>query len=137
MTIDNAGKISYEIMLWCGIVFGKSKYQDDYPMIIVKYELDKKYSYYGEYDPYYNTIFIYTKLNQTTLQLTNTVIHEYIHYLQSPIWLSRYINKYGRKVKKNPYEIAASFIAANFYKICERELRSKIKRWTKKKQVKK
>ena len=36
-----------------------------------------------------------------------TLIHEYIHYLQSPLWMKRYYDM-GYEYDTHPYELAAT-----------------------------
>jgi hypothetical protein len=132
MTIKTAEKISYEVLIWCINNVGESKYHREFPLIFARYELNKKSRCCGEYDPLYNIIFIYTKLNYTPLQLINTVVHEYIHYLQCPKWIARYMKMYERRDHKNPYENVATRMANELQKYCEPQIRRKIERCLKK-----
>lgn len=58
-----------------------------------------------------NIISLRIKGHRTIYNLANTIIHEYVHYLQphKGTWYSRYEKKFG--YSKNPYEIEAYRIA--------------------------
>ena len=135
MNIYTTRKISDLVISWCAEVLGKSKYHSDYPIPVVQYKSDVyNKRCYGEYDQYDNIIFVYTRVNRTVKILINTIIHEYVHYLQQPAWINRYIKKYGTKLKNNPYECKAETVALSLSKTCEKQLRSKINRWLRKTQ---
>lgn len=64
----------------------------------------------GYYHHDQNFIELRIQGHRTWVNLSNTIIHEWIHYLQSSLWYSRYSNVY--KYDKNPYEIMAQHYAA-------------------------
>ena len=132
MTSKQIEDISYVIIEWCMNTFKRSKYHKDLPLVIVKYAHERYKNCYGEYDIKYNIMFIYSKRNRAVLQLVNTIIHEFVHHLQSPNWTMRYLEKYGRKVNKNPYEIEAYTISNKFNIICAKEIEKKVNKILKK-----
>jgi hypothetical protein len=50
-----------------------------------------------------NEISIYYPNMKSKKMVIQTLIHEYIHYLQSPIWFKRYYNM-GHDYVSHPYE---------------------------------
>ena len=61
----------------------------------------------GEYTfDYQNEIVLYWKNINTVEDLLRTLIHEYIHHLQSPTWYRRYW-RMGYTYETHPYEIEA------------------------------
>ena len=60
----------------------------------------------AEYDRSDNTIVIYWPKMIDTETIIKSLIHEYQHYLQSPLWFKRYYNM-GYDYDNHPYEIKA------------------------------
>ncbi len=60
----------------------------------------------AEFDRQENTIVIYWPKMVNKKWLVQTLIHEYQHYLQSPVWMKRYYNM-GYDYTNHPYEVAA------------------------------
>jgi len=54
-----------------------------------------------------NEITIYYPNMKSRKMIVETLIHEYQHYLQSPIWFKRYYNM-GHDYVSHPYEVAAT-----------------------------
>ena len=54
-----------------------------------------------------NTIWIYYPEATNKEWVIQTLIHEYIHYLQSPLWMKRYYDM-GYEYDTHPYELAAT-----------------------------
>lgn len=93
------------VLDWCSTNLGSLKYG---------YELDIKYNRHKEFAGYYFNhsrtiqIFVFDELD--LLDLTETIIHEYIHHLQynkkkSDIEYNKYQNEVG--YWNNPYEVEA------------------------------
>lgn len=92
----------------CIELYGESKWYQHTPYLSVEsspmsddYDSEIK----GEFDIDDNEIIIYFRNIRTKEDLARTILHEYIHYLQCPTWLTRYNNKC--LYEKNPYEIQA------------------------------
>jgi len=87
--------------------YGESRWQSNY------FELnlydDPDYNTFGECEVDYNEISCNVALCKHMRQAVETLIEEYIHYLQCPTWYTRYDNMYG--YWDNPYEIRAKEIA--------------------------
>lgn len=101
---------------WCISKFGPSKFQKGYPTIIYKTKsLDSNEIAY--FDEEINKIIVYlTRLEtETPDELTDTIVHEYTHYLQD---IKNGYNKLPDSiyydVTKNPYEIEAYKTANKF-----------------------
>lgn len=85
--------------------YGNSKFQECSPYI----ELEKsslKNSCHAEYCSLMNEISIYYSKMKSKKMVIQTLIHEYIHYMQSPIWFKRYYNM-GYNYDDHPYELEA------------------------------
>lgn len=89
--------------------YGESKFQQTTPYLSIesrKYSDVKDPHIKGEYCRVLNEIVVYWKNIETVEELTKTVIHEYIHYLQSPTWMTRYYSM-GYEYQTHPYELQA------------------------------
>lgn len=99
--------------------YGQSRYQSSTPYLTLE---DEKYSdgedpdIKGEYCRILNEIIIYWKNIESKEELIRTLIHEYIHYLQSPIWMTRYYTM-GYDYTTHPYELQAYKEEQNWEKI--------------------
>ena len=83
----------------------------------------------GMYDPDANVIFLRLSGHRTIYNIANTIIHEYIHYLQPRGWYNRYDTKYG--YTHNPYEVEA-FHLGDLYEVdCTHWVMKKMKWWYK------
>tara|TARA_R110001592_G_scaffold141794_1_gene363656 strand:+ start:667 stop:1050 length:384 start_codon:yes stop_codon:yes gene_type:complete len=67
----------------------------------------------AEFDRQENTIVIYWPKVQDKKWIIQSLIHEYQHYLQSPLWMKRYYNM-GYEYDTHPYEIAATQEESNW-----------------------
>ena len=89
--------------------YGYSKYQESFPYLSIE---DSPYSdadepnLIGEYCSDENELIVYWKNIKSTEELIRTLIHEYQHYLQSPVWMTRYYNM-GCDYHTHPYEVIA------------------------------
>ena len=121
-------------VLWCKRNLGYTQNIKNTPRIYWSYyDLDIEsvgYSTFGYYSFDKNTIHIKITGHRTWVQLSNTVIHEWVHYLQSHIWYSRYSNMY--EYEENPYEIEACNYANIFCTPCAEYSLNKIHRIKKK-----
>ena len=96
---------------WCNKKFGKVKGK---PVPEIEwYWNDSRYQKYkmlGEYDKGDNVISLRIQGHRNIYNLANTIVHEYIHYLQPTHanWYERYDDMYG--YNRNPYEIEAYHI---------------------------
>jgi len=122
MTKKRAEEIASRVIDWCAKEFGWSKYHRGFTVMHeAQYQSDSSKGTYGEFDRDEVMIYVYTQTNRTVKCLVNTVIHEYQHYLQSPTWVGRYIDKFGDG-SKNPYEREAEAIADLHTKKCMKDL---------------
>jgi hypothetical protein len=99
--------------------YGESKFKNTVPYIAIE---DSPYSdeevapdQFGEYCRMLNEITIYWKNMDSLEILVRTLVHEYQHYLQSPIWMARYYNM-GYGYNDHPYEVAAFNAEENWEK---------------------
>ncbi len=83
----------------------------------------------GHYDSDAHKIVIYVNKHADLLQLTNTVIHEYIHARQGKKEIKQSYKYYTKKLGywNNPFEIEARKVAGDNDAICLKELQLKHK----------
>ena len=113
--------IGEKVIDWCIDEFGLSKHYEHYPYIEIDID-EEDYSLMGEFIGDNNEIIIYLNAMNNIDDFINTIIHEYIHYMQSPSWYTRYLNNLtlNEVIKnKHPYEIQAEQIATNNYIQCK------------------
>ena len=91
---------------WCIQNYGRSKYNGSYPFINFTsyYYISKKdnkninpKNHFGEYNPWENKMIISKHANDTVNKLIDTIIHEWVHYLQP---VKTHINKVMKLDKK-------------------------------------
>lgn len=73
-------------------------------------------NFLGTYDWEDNIIFLRIQGHRTVYNLAQSIIHEWIHSLQSSSWYERYYNKLG--YWGNPYEIEAHFLGEQYAPDC-------------------
>ena len=94
--------------------YGFSKFKECTPYVELHKNIYEKYSgedgasgdedgCHAEYCHDMNEISIYYPNMKSKKMVIQTLIHEYIHYLQSPIWFKRYYNM-GHDYVSHPYE---------------------------------
>ena len=114
--------IGDKVIDWCIDEFGLSKHYEHYPYV----EIDMvEENLMGEFIGDNNEIIIYLNAMNNIDDFINTIIHEYIHYMQSPSWYTRYLNNLtlNEVIKnKHPYEIQAEQIATTNYIECKNNI---------------
>jgi len=116
--------IGEKVIDWCIDEFGLSKHYEHYPYIEIDID-EEDYSLMGEFIGDNNEIIIYLNAINDIDDFINTIIHEYIHYTQSPSWYTRYLNNLtlNEVIKnKHPYEIQAEQIATDNYIKCRNNI---------------
>lgn len=121
MTDDQVDEFFMYGIMWCENTFGKLT-RHPAPQVEWCWN-DRQYqelNLSGEYDREDNTIYIRMQSHRTIYNVANTLVHEYIHYLQSPYggWYKRYHNHYG--YLDNPYEKEAFYIGDLYGVECAR-----------------
>ena len=101
------------MFLWCKNKFGVSKFQKEFPKIVV--DRTNK-DVFGCYYCKKNVITIVLKPHKSVVDLCNTIIHEYTHYLQDMNMYDKYYFKYNRNYDNHPYEISANNKAYKYEK---------------------
>ena len=104
---------------WCKNKFGESKFNPDFKVKISRKEKDK----YGCYIDDKDVIQINLKAHKTLIELCDTVIHEYTHYLQDMAMYTTYFLKYNRNYDNHPYEISADNKAKKWRKTLRAEIK--------------
>ena len=109
------------VLNWCWDNLGSSKFQSyKKPDIIYDWVTS---DLLGEWVSSDNEITIYVNEIDSLKEFIQTIIHEYVHYLQSPIWYSRHWNrKPNQKYFDHPYEAEAEEVAVTYWKVCKKEI---------------
>ena len=111
------------VLHWCNKKFGAAKSK---PCPELEWMWNdrwyQKKNLLGEYDRQDNLIQIRVQGHRTIYNLTNTIIHEYVHYLQPTKgnWYERYHKMWG--YRKNPYEIEAFYLGELYAVECALEV---------------
>ncbi len=113
---SNAAKI----LTWCKRTYGKSQFKKTYPILKFHQKPFEKDDY-GEYISDDNIIYVYGETHNSFIDFINTIIHEYVHYLQDPIMYQRYFKKHKKSYDSHPYEIKAQDISWKDQRQCLRE----------------
>ena len=114
MKLESVNKIVEEILPKIEKHYGFSKFQECTPYVELHRNIYEKYSgeegaegeedkCHAEYCSMLNEITIYYPQMKSKKMVIETLIHEYIHYLQSPSWFKRYYNM-GHDYVSHPYE---------------------------------
>ena len=116
------------ILLWCKRKWGKSKFKKDYPKLRVYTKATGTYNSprtsFGTYNYLTNTINIHICHHRSYLQLIDTIIHEYKHYLLD--------TKEYRKIEKLLYKKGYSPDYIEFYHPHEKKSARLAKVWSQK-----
>lgn len=123
VTEDELNEFFDWVLHWCTKKFGKVKGKS-VPQIEWEWN-DRRYQKYnmlGEYDKEDNIISLRVQGHRNIYNLANTIIHEYVHYLQPTHgnWYERYDAKWG--YTNNPYEIEAFWIGDTYAVECTKEV---------------
>lgn len=88
--------------------YGESKHHKRPPYINIDTETSEIRGtiVIGEYIDFFNGINLFKKNINSLESLARVIVHEYQHYLQSPLWMKRYY-KMGYTYDTHPYELAA------------------------------
>ena len=88
---------------WCKEKFGESKFNNDFSVKISRTDKSKFGCYLDDLD----TIQVNLTMHKSLIELCDTVIHEFTHYLQDMGMYDVYFDKYNRNYNNHPYEISA------------------------------
>lgn len=112
---------------WCKNFFGINVRRKKSIVLLLSPKIMKKKRsiVYGNYDIYRNTMCIYLNNNATVLEVVQTVIHEYTHYLQSSYRYKKYEKIYY--YTQNPCEIEAKHNEEAYGNKCLRYVRNQSK----------
>lgn len=111
---------------YCVATFGTSFYHASLPKIVLSNKLDPRDK--GNFGMYYyktNTIVIYKKQHKSFVEVMDTIVHEYQHYLQD-------MRQYGQLEKSyvyddHPFELEAEAIAKQHKWLAKRYVVNQLK----------
>ena len=117
----NHVEIGDSVINWCWDNLGSSKFQShEAPDVYYDWVAS---DLLGEWVSSENEITIYVNEIDSLKEFIQTIIHEYVHYLQSPIWYTRHWNrKPNQKYFEHPYEAEAELVAVMYWKVCKRKI---------------
>jgi|TARA_R100000750_G_scaffold22543_1_gene14806 hypothetical protein len=122
----NHVEIGDSVINWCWDNLGSSKFQShEAPDVYYDWVAS---DLLGEWVSSENEITIYVNEIDSLKEFIQTIIHEYVHYLQSPVWYSRYWNrmrkdfKAGENYYGHPYEAEAEETAVEYWKVCKKDM---------------
>ena len=104
---------------WCKNNLESSK---ELPMIWTDWEINLEK--YGHYDLDDNEITIYPKTSDDVRDIIDTVIHEWVHFLQDNKILLESLERYKYAIDLNPNEIETEKIAKQNTKKCWKDIRN-------------
>jgi hypothetical protein len=123
----NTSKAAYirEVLKWCAINMNDKKVKT-LPLLEISYHKHKKN--FGVYYSHNKLIRINVNNHNNVLELNDTIIHEFQHFLDMPS--QKHQNEYENMLKtkgyfNNPYEIKARLSAKKNRDICAKEMCSK------------
>jgi hypothetical protein len=112
-------KLCLLIYKWCKTKFGKSKFRKTYPKIYFRHHARKSGNIgplKGEYFYDTNIIYVYGEMHywedDPLLDVINTIIHEYKHFLQDMNKYDMYFDKYYYSYRSHPYEVTCNRFAS-------------------------
>ena len=111
------------VLKWCISRINNSQIKK--PQLIVSYEMNKRI--WGVYRPSKNEMVIYVNKHRTIRELTNTIIHEFVHATQKNRSFNTSYIEFNKAVGywNNPYEIESRAIAKDKEEECILELRER------------
>ena len=129
MTKNKVQEIINEVLPKIENYYGFSKFQECTPYVELHKNIYEKYSgeegatgdedgCHAEYCSDMNEITVYYPNMKSKKMVIQTLIHEYIHYLQSPIWFKRYYTM-GHDYVSHPYEKEAISYEKDYIKFIQ------------------
>ena len=117
MTKEEVNDIIKEVYPKIEKYYGYSKFYDCTPYVELHHNIYARYSgeedaqgdedgCHAEFDNTDNSIVVYYPNMKSRKHIIETLIHEYQHYLQSPLWMKGYYTM-GYRYDNHPYEVAA------------------------------
>jgi hypothetical protein len=118
-------KFINEVLKWCMNNMDYPTGHMYYPQIKICYYKTKE-TEFGDYTSNTRLIRIFINNHSSVVELINTIIHEYTHYLQMPTQQDQ--NEYNRYLKQkgyydNPFEVNARETANKYTPICLKEMK--------------
>ena len=83
---------------------------------------ERQHRCYGEYDYTDNKIIVYPLIHETVKDIIDTIIHEWIHFLQDTEEIIESIERYKYFKSANPKELEAINLAKKYTKECLRDI---------------
>lgn len=97
-----------KMLEYCQKKWGKSDYHRTFPKLRVHKKSSKYDVKFGEFNYETNTIYLYLSSHDSVVEMCDTIVHEYTHYLQNMDKMyDKYMTKYYKRYDNHPYEITA------------------------------
>ena len=122
LTTAQKRKVVNAVIKWCNINLGvnnRRKHKFGYSVIVQTPKIVKimNAEAMGMFNPKKNKLIVFHNNNDTVMEMVQTTIHEYTHYLQPIDKYYQYFNKMAG-YSNNPFEIEAFTNEKKYYKKC-------------------
>jgi predicted SprT family Zn-dependent metalloprotease len=112
------------ILDWCKNYLGRSKY---FSVKNLKLRVKKNSKFLGHFNIEENHIEINPYIHESFIDLIETIIHEYVHFLQNPKEGDYFDRQYEYKYYyDHPHEYEAESMALMFNKKCYKDIKYKL-----------
>lgn len=122
---NSTGKLALE---FCKAKFGPSKYHNSFPKLRIMSNTycSEDPSWGGYFKPDINQIVVYKLMHSSFVDFMNTIIHEYIHYLQD--LRDDEVTPSDPKYNDDPLEVEAQYYADQYQYECKQFVTKQLKR---------
>lgn len=110
-------KLIFTVANWC---MRKLKSDEKLPKLWIDWKNNPKC--FGEYCYTDNNITVYPKIHETVNDIIDTVIHEWVHFLQDNSEIIENRERYKYYKSKNPSELEAIKLAKKYTKVCFKDI---------------
>lgn len=109
------------ILKWCKTYMGRSKY---FSIRKLRLRIDSRMKFLGQFDVHNNVIYVNPTTHKNIVEIIETIIHEYVHFLQNPKEYDRLCRNFYYDYYEHPHELEAETIALRLAKRCHKHLKN-------------